>query len=101
MRIIDIIKALLGNAEGQFNLGYSYHQLGLYEKSFKWWKKSAEKGLKESQYCLGLLYLNGDGVNKDRKQASYWFQKANDQGFGEIQGSFKDYLDKKYIKFKI
>ena len=45
-----------------------------------WYRKSAEQGNATAQNNIGMLYLNGKGVNKDHDQAKLWLQKAADQG---------------------
>ena len=40
----------------------------------------AKKGDKEAQYQLGLRYLNGTGVKRDRVQACKWLKLAAQQG---------------------
>ena len=39
-------------------------------------KEIAEKGNSDVQYNLGLIYSNGEGVEKDLKEAIYWFKKS-------------------------
>ena len=48
-------------------------------------RDAAEKGEPEAQYKLGVCYANGDGVEKDLKQAAYWWRKAAEQGFAPAQ----------------
>ncbi|MGE4542958.1 MAG: tetratricopeptide repeat protein [Pedobacter sp.] len=38
--------------------------------------KGAEGHSSEGQHYLGLMYINGDGVEKDYKKAFYWFARA-------------------------
>lgn len=40
----------------------------------------AEQGYVLAQYKLGQMYLYGDGVTQDYKQAAEWFKKAAEQG---------------------
>ena len=44
------------------------------------YKVLAEKGNADAQYNLGELYVKGQGVTKDEKQAFYWWEKAAKQG---------------------
>jgi TPR repeat protein len=37
-----------------------------------WYRKEAELGNISAQYKLGLLYHNGQNVEKNMKQAVYW-----------------------------
>jgi len=40
----------------------------------------AAAGSKEAQYALGMVYLDGDGLDQDEAMAMAWFRKAADQG---------------------
>ena len=40
----------------------------------------ANQGDAEAQYALGVLYENGDGVEKNRTIAKLWYGKACDNG---------------------
>jgi putative methionine-R-sulfoxide reductase with GAF domain len=44
-------------------------------------RRLADQGDAESQFMLGTLYRNGDGVLQNDKQAVEWFQRASDQGY--------------------
>jgi len=74
-----------GNAEAQETLADIYYN-GLYgvEQSFvaalKWYKKSAAMGLSVSQYMLGKMYANGEGVKQDGKKAIEWYEAAVKNG---------------------
>ena len=43
-------------------------------------KKIAEQGNAIGQWRLGLMYENGDGVEKDCEEAFKWFRKSAEQG---------------------
>lgn len=45
----------------------------------------AAAGDAEAQIALGLAYDNGAGVERDRRKAAEWFQKAAAQGVAEAQ----------------
>ncbi len=45
----------------------------------------AEQGNTEAQFQAGLIYVNGQGIAKDYKQAVVWFDKAAKQGHREAQ----------------
>ena len=47
--------------------------------------KAAKQGKAEAQYNLGVMYYNGQGVNKDYSKAVYWYTKAAEQGGAEAQ----------------
>ena len=48
-------------------------------------QKSAEKGVVEAQYHLGLMYYNGKGTQKDKKIAAYCVREAFENGYEEAK----------------
>ena len=55
----------------------------------KWYRKAADQGLAEAQYNLGVAYLEGSGVGKDRAEAAKWFRRAADQGMEDAAKMMK------------
>nr|WP_325799751.1 hypothetical protein [Acidithiobacillus ferriphilus] len=55
-------------------------------KAAYWYKKAAQQENISAEYTLGLMYANGQGVDKNNKAAIYWWQKAAAQGgeYGNI-----------------
>lgn len=53
------------------------------QKSFKYFKESADNGNAFSQYSLGLAYYMGEGCPQDYSLARIYFKKAADAGFIE------------------
>ncbi len=47
----------------------------------EWYQESARSGDAESQYWLGVMYLDGSGITEDDDEALYWIGKAADQGY--------------------
>jgi len=47
----------------------------------------AQKGDAQAQVKLGTMYLNGQGVPQDYRQAVYWFSKAAEQGYPVAQNN--------------
>ena len=54
-------------------------------KAIHWYKEAANKDHVASQYSLGVIYANGDGVIRDYQEARYWFEivakNENDKAF--------------------
>ena len=46
---------------------------------------AAEQGSAQAQYRLGCRYWNGDGVERDERQAADWFDRAARQGLAPAQ----------------
>jgi TPR repeat protein len=45
----------------------------------------AEQGDVNAQWVLGFMYLNGEGIPQNYKQAAYWLTKAAEQGLALAQ----------------
>ena len=88
-----------GHACAQLNLGFiykrgsSYFSLAQdYEKSFKWYSKAAEQGDITSQYNVANMYLNGQGVIQDYKEAERRYRliadRASEKNLGREKWNF-------------
>ena len=47
-----------------------------FKKAYELLLPLAQSNSDEAQYFLGLLYYDGDGVEKDMQKAIYWFKRA-------------------------
>ena len=70
---------------GKLEEGAAAYRTGNYEQAFKLWRPLADRGNADAQYNLGLLYMNGQGVNKNDRQALFLFLDAAKQGHVEAQ----------------
>lgn len=52
-----------------------------YEKAFEIWKKSAFRSTATSQFMLGVMYQNGQGVKTDYAESFAWFKIALEGGY--------------------
>ena len=68
-----------------FYAGVKAHNLGDYESALENWKPLAEQGHARTQYNLGLMYSNGEGVLQDYKQAEKYYRLAAEQGDAHAQ----------------
>jgi hypothetical protein len=48
-------------------------------------KAKAEKGDAKAQFNLGVMYYDGEGVDKDAAAAAKWFRSAGEQGLASAQ----------------
>ena len=71
--------------EQQFQQGLEAAMGGDYQTAFKLWLPLAEQGNAATQYNLGLMYENGQGVKQDDVEAVKWFRKAAEQGYAPAQ----------------
>jgi len=60
--------------------GLSFYNQGKYDQSLQELKWVALDGDREAQTLVGMMYLKGQGTEKDLSQAAYWFLQAAAQG---------------------
>ena len=60
-----------------------------YLKALSLYKQAAKQGNCKAQYMIGYMYHNGLGVEKDYREAFYWFEKASSNNYS---------LAKKYVE---
>jgi len=51
-----------------------------YEQALYWYRRAAEQYYAPSQFNIGLMYANGQGVLQSYEEALIWFEKAALQG---------------------
>jgi len=56
-----------------------------YTTALKILRPLAEQGDPEAQWIVGGLFISGDGVPEDLKEAEKWWRKSADQGHVEAQ----------------
>lgn len=56
-----------------------------YDKAYKLWEESAQKGYAEAQYFVGAMHHAGQSVPVDYKIAMEWYQKAAAQNHAQSQ----------------
>ena len=68
------------DASIDFQSGLEAYDKGDYQTALKLFKPLAEQGDAEAQFCLGVMYTNGNGVPKDYIQAHMWLNLAGMAG---------------------
>lgn len=85
-RQFDALKTLIplaqkGDPAAQYELAgfYHYGYVGAndYAKALKWYRASARQGYADSMVGLSAMYLGGQGVAKDRREAYVWLNLAS------------------------
>lgn len=93
------IKAMMGNADAQSEMGMAYATGAGVDRSMiearQWWEKAAASGNIHAQYALGLLFAGTgyDGVTQDYSVAASWFNKAAEAGYPWAQFSLGYFYD--------
>jgi TPR repeat protein len=65
--------------------GNASYEKSDYKQAIHWYKLAAERGDIESQYNLGVMYRNGEGVAQNFEEATHWYKKAAEQGDAQAQ----------------
>lgn len=78
------------------NLGNIYMSKGEYEKAVEYFKKAAEIGCVQSQVNIGICYEEGKGVERDDRQALWWYARAARNGSNTGYRYYIDLLKLKY-----
>ena len=58
--------------------------------AFEYFKTASKKDLPQAHYHLGLIYKDGNGVQKDNLLASQWFKRASSLGVIEATSMIKE-----------
>jgi len=73
-------------AWADFNEGVVAYMMGQYDKAYNTMRSLAETADNAyAQYYLGMMYLNGQGVDQDYAKASEWFRKAAEHHIPQAQ----------------
>ncbi len=56
-----------------------------YEDAAKWYLLAAQQSNKDAQFLLASIYMQGQGVLQDDKEAMKWLRRAAKQGHAEAQ----------------
>ena len=84
-RTFDALATLIplaqkGDPEAQYELAgfYHYGYVGAndYGKALKWYRASARQGYADAMVGISVMYLGGQGVLKDRREAYVWLNLA-------------------------
>ncbi len=74
------LKEYPGSVRLKYQYGRALHKGGFYENALKWYRKAADEGHVFAMYRLGIIYDDGEIVEKDVAQALKWNRKAADKG---------------------
>ena len=72
-------RAESGDARAQYELGCAYAELWNPKEANQWYRKAAEQGVADAQYCLGESFATGEGAPRDNVEAYAWFSLAAGQ----------------------
>lgn len=76
-----VLATLATPATASYDSGLYAYSAGDYATARREWLPLAEAGDARSQYQLGVMHINGEGVEADAAMALKWFRLAADQGY--------------------
>lgn len=68
-----------------YNAGMNAYAQKNFEAALEWFMKCADDP--RCQYALGVLYANGQGVERSFKEAARWYERAADAGIVPAQNA--------------
>ena len=71
------------DSDAFLGMGRCYQIEGRNFKAASYFKKAAKANNAEAQYVLGLCYLDGTGVFRNRKKAKFWLELAVRNGYSK------------------
>lgn len=77
-------------ARADFESGLEAYTVGSFEQAAREWQPLAEQGDAAAQYHLGLLYEEGQGLQKDFDLARFWYLRAAQQGYTDAYFALGD-----------
>jgi len=81
--LICLLLSVATLARAGLDEGMSAYSSGDYDKAAREFRPLAEKGDREAQYMLGLLYEEGQGIDRDDLLAAHWYARSAGQGFAD------------------
>ncbi|MDR1936238.1 MAG: sel1 repeat family protein [Candidatus Accumulibacter sp.] len=90
----EAIKKELDRADQEVFLAQDTYRKKKYAEAFESYKKAADLGNPTACFQLGIMYENGEGVNKNINEAIKWYEKAMSKGSatgaGQLANLFYD-----------
>jgi hypothetical protein len=84
--IILALTAVSLPGRADFNDGVIAYQLGEYDKAYTTMRSLADTANHAyAQYWVGMMFLQGQGVEQDYAEAGVWFRKASEQSIPQAQ----------------
>src|SRR5437868_3778824 len=82
-----VVLCCIGSAHADYQKGLQAYNAGDYAGALKEWRPLAEQGDASAQNNLGVMYENGQGLQKDYRQAHIWYRQAAEQGLASAEAN--------------
>ncbi|GJM05252.1 MAG: hypothetical protein DHS20C09_12430 [marine bacterium B5-7] len=88
---ILLFTLITSSVYADFNDGVVSYLMGDYDKAFTTMQSLAETSDHGyAQYYMGMMYMKGQGVEQDYKNAGEWFRKASEKNIPQAQYKLAD-----------
>lgn len=77
--------ARLGHVKSQYNFAMMAHIRGDTDTAVHWYKRAANRKHELAAFNLASIYMDGDGVPRDFKEAARWMEVAAKAGYAPAQ----------------
>lgn len=67
-------------AVDHYNAGMNYYERGMPEEALKHLREGSETGDTRCDYALGVMYYNGEGIERDYTLSTAYYSRAADAG---------------------
>ncbi|PCJ48444.1 MAG: hypothetical protein COA74_08595 [Gammaproteobacteria bacterium] len=91
-RTVD--KKLISTVISAEKAGVKYHKQGNFEKAFEKLSFSAQGGIKQSQYLLGIMYFKGQHVKQSLATGMAWLGVANEIHMKDWEATYSNIYTK-------
>lgn len=91
-------KGIERNLEEAMSWFWRAAEQGRREDSLNKLKENATAGVREAQYTLGMMILNGRVLPQDTQEGMAWIQKAAEQEYGIAQYELGSWIERQYTK---
>ncbi|RCW77046.1 tetratricopeptide repeat protein [Saliterribacillus persicus] len=93
------VKAFVGNADAQLELGHFYKSIQRDAWAFDWFKAAANAGSADALYWLGNDYFVGKVVEHDLEKTYFYYKEAAEKGHADALNNYADmYLRGEYVE---
>ncbi|WP_119462537.1 tetratricopeptide repeat protein [Rhodospirillaceae bacterium SYSU D60014] len=90
------VLGLSGAAEAEFADGLTAYKRYDFAAALEEWQPLADHGDQVTQFYLGEMYRQAQGVSYDMTEASRWYRKAAEQGHAEAQFQLAEMYESGY-----
>lgn len=90
--IVFFVSPAFAQVQADLSKAYDAYDNGDYQAAASLFLASAQLGKAEAQLNLGILYLNGLGVDQNNQEAVRWIRMAAERGEAQAQANMGHFI---------